>query len=198
MNPRPPFQAFMDWLKAGGGADQTATTATVAGDPSCNGDNGKALAARAHRMVALRELGRAAVHSSADSGGGGSATESAATERLATAAVTAATVVPIPHRTHRQPPVYSVMSKSQRIRTQYPSLSSRRRSPLPSSPAPASAPSASGGHHNHGGICGSGGASGGVDAERSPRRGGIGITNMGRMGARASDAYKTVPRRNLI
>uniref|UniRef100_A0A914GY96 Uncharacterized protein n=1 Tax=Globodera rostochiensis TaxID=31243 RepID=A0A914GY96_GLORO len=176
------MQAFMEWLKSGGTAGDDALS------PSAVDAAKRFLRAKNDAEGTEETNGESRSVEMGTSGNG--------------------TVVPVPHRSQRQPPVYSVMSKSQRIRTQYPSLSSRHRSPRLSSPSSASivSPSltASGthNHNHHGGFGGNGGngtAASSVEETpaRSTRRVGIGIANMGRRGSRPLDAHKTA-KRHLI
>ncbi|KAL3098093.1 hypothetical protein niasHT_027638 [Heterodera trifolii] len=184
------MQAFMEWLKSG---DSAGNESIANGDFSAPFSVTKSCAWPKTEMDAE----------------GTSGTESKqSAEHEAASANGASVASSVAQRSQRQPPVYSVMSKSQRMRTQCPSLSSRRRSPLlsPASSsssasflaAPSSPSSATFTHH--GGFGGGGGSASGADetaAARSPRRSGIGITNMKRMGSRPSDAQKSA-KRHLI
>ncbi|KAL3104116.1 hypothetical protein niasHS_002143 [Heterodera schachtii] len=188
------MQAFMEWLKSGDSAGNESIA---------NGDFSAALSPLAE---ATKSCAWPKAEMDAERTSGTKSKQSAEHEAASTNGASVASSVA--QRSQRQPPVYSVMSKSQRMRTQCPSLSSRRRSPLlsPASSsssasflaAPSSPSSATFTHH--GGFGGGGGSASGADetaAARSPRRSGIGITNMKRMGSRPSDAQKSA-KRHLI
>uniref|UniRef100_A0A183CDT3 CUT domain-containing protein n=1 Tax=Globodera pallida TaxID=36090 RepID=A0A183CDT3_GLOPA len=164
------MQAFMEWLKSGGtaGDDALSPSAVDAAKRFLRAENDAEGTEETNGESRSVEMGT--------SGNG--------------------TVVPVPHRSQRQPPVYSVMSKSQRIRTQYPSLSSRHRSPRLSSPSSASivSPSsltASGTHnHNHHGGFGGNGA-GASSVEETPTR-----KNFNKNVARGSEEKAEKVRKN--